>query len=109
VQARLRNVAVYESAAGWSPFDEYLKALKDPIGSAAIDARIGRLRLGSLGKYRDIGDGLIELKLNIGPGYRIYLADNGRNSLILCAGIKRTQKQNIKAAKDYWVDYKRRL
>jgi putative addiction module killer protein len=108
VHARPRNVEVYESADGRYPFEEYLQALKDPIGSAAIDARIGRLRLGSLGNYRDIGDGLIELKLNIGPGYRIYLADNGRNSLILCAGIKRTQKQNIKTAKDYWEDYQRR-
>jgi putative addiction module killer protein len=84
-------------------------SLKDPIGRAAIDARIGRLRLGSLGaKFREIGDGLIELKVDVGPGYRIYIADDRRNSLILLAGRKNTQKRDIKAAKAYWADYKAR-
>lgn len=86
-----------------------MRSLKDPIGKAAIDARIGRLRLGSLGtKFREIGDGLIELKIDAGPGYWIYLADNGRESLILLAGSKKTQGRDIKAAKEYWADYKAR-
>jgi putative addiction module killer protein len=102
VQVRPRNVEVYVSSAG-------AVRLKDPIGKAAIDARIGRLRLGSLGtKFRDVGDGLIERKVDVGPGYRIYLADNGRNSLILLGGRKNTQKRDIKAAKEYWADYKAR-
>src|SRR6266498_2589080 len=48
------------------------------------------------------------LKVDVGPGYRIYVADNGRDSLILCAGSKRTQKQDTKAAKSYWADWKTR-
>ena len=107
MQARPRNVEVYESASGATPFDDWMRNLKDPIGKAAVEARIALLRRGSLGKqYRDVGDGLIELKVNVGPGYRIYIADDGRASLILFAGRKNTQKQDIKTAKKQWADYK---
>jgi len=86
-----------------------MRNLRDVFGRAAIDARVALLRRGSLGnKYRDVGDGLIELKIDTGPGYRVYLADDGKNSLILCAGSKRTQSRDIKAAKQYWQDYKKR-
>jgi putative addiction module killer protein len=85
-----------------------MRDLKDPVGRAAIDAKVALLRRGSLGNHREVGDGLIELKLNVGPGYRVYLADDGRNSVILFAGRKNTQKQDIKAAKRYWADYKAR-
>ena len=109
MQVRPRNVEVYVSSSGAVPFDEWIVSLKDPIGKGAIDARIGRLRQGSLGtKFREVGDGLIELKVDVGPGYRIYIADDGRNSLILLAGRKNTQKRDIKAAKEYWADYKAR-
>jgi putative addiction module killer protein len=108
VQARPRNVEVYEAASGAVPFDDWMRDLRDPIGRAAIDARIALLRRGSLGKYRDVGDGLIELKVNVGPGYRVYIADDGRTSLILLAGRKNTQRQDIKAAKKRWADYKLR-
>ena len=91
------------------PFDDWMRDLKDLVGKAAIEARIALLRRGSLGKkIEPIGNGLIELKVDTGPGYRIYIADDGRNSLILCAGQKRTQKQDIKAAKGYWTDYQAR-
>lgn len=84
-------------------------SLKDSVGKAAIDARIGRLRQGSLGtKFREVGDGLIEIKVDVGPGYRIYLADDGRDSLILLAGRKNMQKRDIRTAKEYWADYKAR-
>jgi putative addiction module killer protein len=109
VQPRPRNVHVYVTASDAVPFDEYLEGLKDGIGRAAIDARIALLRRGSLGnKYEDIEEGLIELKIDTGPGYRVYLADNGKDSLLLCAGSKRTQKQDIKAAKANWQDHKAR-
>lgn len=109
MQARPRKVEVYETASALSPFDDWMRDLKDLTGKAALEARIARLRRGSLGKkYRDVGDGLIELKVDVGPGYRVYIADNGRNSLILFAGRKNTQKQDIKASKAYWADYRAR-
>ncbi len=70
MQARPRNVEVYESASGSTPFDTWMRDLKDPVGRAAVDAKVALLRRGSLGNYRDVGDGLIELKVNVGPGYR---------------------------------------
>src|ERR1035438_868487 len=95
--------------SGAVPFDDWMQDLKDLIGGSAIDARIALLRRGALGKkYRDIGDGLIELKVDVGPGYRVYIADDGRNSLILLAGRKNTQKQDIRAAKKHWTDYRMR-
>lgn len=100
MQARPRNVEVYIASSSRIPFEEYMNSLKDLNGSGAIDARIALLRRGSLdNKYEDIGDGLIELKIDTGPGYRVYIADDGENSLILCAGNKRTQKRDIKAEK----------
>ena len=108
MQARPRNVEVYETSQRTAPFDDWMRDLRDPIGKAAVDSRLALLRRGSLGKYRDVGDGLIELKVNVGPGYRIYIADDGRTSLILVAGRKNTQKQDIRAAKKYWADYKAR-
>jgi putative addiction module killer protein len=106
---RPRNVEVYEQSSGGHPFDEYMDKLKDMMGKSAIESRIGLLRRGSLGRdYEDVGDGLIELKIHTGPGYRIYIADDGRNTLILCAGNKRTQTQDIKNAKIYWADFKAR-
>jgi putative addiction module killer protein len=85
-----------------------MQDLKDPVGKAAIDAKVALLRRGSLGHYRDVGDGLLELKIGTGPGYRVYIADDGRNALILLAGRKNTQKRDIKAAQRYWADYKAR-
>jgi putative addiction module killer protein len=70
-----RNVEIYEMASGSAPFEDWIGGLTDLQGSAAIDARIGLLRRGSLGKFRSIGNGLMELKINSGPGYRVYLAE----------------------------------
>src|SRR5579862_908897 len=107
--ARPRNVGVYEKRDGSHPFDDWMGGLKDLKGKAAIEARIGVLRRGSLGKkIRDVGNGIIELKVDSGPGYRLYIVDDGRNSLILCAGSKSTQAQDIKSAKSYLDDYKKR-
>jgi putative addiction module killer protein len=87
VEAKPRTVEVYIAANGTAPFDDGMDGLRDTKGKGQIDSRIGRLERGLLGHYRDIGDGLIELKLdNAGPGYRIYCADNGESVLILCAG-----------------------
>ncbi len=108
MQARIRIISVYVTASGTVPFDDWMNDLKDYVGKGAVEARIARLRLGALGKHANVGDGLIELKVDIGPGYRIYVADNERDSLILCAGNKRTQKQDIKAAKKFWNDYQGR-
>jgi putative addiction module killer protein len=69
-----------------APFDNWMNDLKDYLGRAS-------------GEYESVGGGVIESKINVGPGYRVHLADNRRESLILFSGNKRTQKRDIKAAK----------
>jgi len=107
VEVRPRTVETYETADGHRPFDEWFDSLDDRKGKAQIDARIARLRLGSLGKWNDVGEGVIELIFkNIGPGYRVYCGQDGPNLVILLAGgTKRSQQADIDKAKEYWRDY----
>jgi len=101
-------VDVYVTPDGRSPFDDWLKEIKDPVGRSAIDMRVNKLRRGLIGDYDDVGDGVIELRfVGVGPGYRIYCVDNGASTLILLGGTKRTQKADIVRAKSYWTAYQR--
>jgi putative addiction module killer protein len=80
-------------------FDEWLKALPDRDGAARIDARLARLALGSFGDHKPISEGLSELKIDVGPGYRVYYARRGETLyLLLCGGDKSTQKKDITRA-----------
>lgn len=83
-----------------------MAGLKDLKARAQIETRINRLRRGILGDIDDVGEGIIELRIHFGPGYRVYCVDDGANVLILWAGTKRTQKSDIKRAKLYWRQYK---
>jgi putative addiction module killer protein len=88
-------------------FDDYMDGLTDPKGKAQLESRVNKLRRGLLRDYDSVGEGVIELRLdNVGPGYRISAGDDGINSLLLCAGTKRTQNSDIAHAKLLWKDYK---
>ena len=64
---------------------------------------------GNLGKHRSVGGGVIELKIHFGPGYRLYLGQEGENLIILlCGGDKGTQGKDIRRAQYYWRDYRSR-
>jgi putative addiction module killer protein len=102
VEAHPRNVEVYVAPDDTCPFDEWMDKLGDLRGRAQIEARINKLRRGLLGDVRSVGEGIIEMRVHYGPGYRIYCVDDGANALILCAGIKRTQDADIGRAKAYW-------
>lgn len=93
----------------FTPFDDWLDKLKDSRGKGQIEARVNKLRRGLLGDYDDVGEGVLELKLdNTGPGYRIYCADDGRSTLLLYGGIKRTQRSDIAKAKQFWKEFRGR-
>jgi putative addiction module killer protein len=90
------------------PFDDWLAGLKDVRGKGQVEYRINKLRRGLVGEYDNAGDGVLELILdNTGPGYRIYCADDGEATLLLCGGIKRTQTADIARARRLWSDYKK--
>ena len=76
---------------------------------AKIDIAIGRLQLGNKGDSKPVGSGVHELRIDYGPGYRLYYGNDGRALIILlCGGDKKTQKKDIQDAKEYWQDYNNR-
>ena len=81
-------------------FDVWLKALRDPIGKARIVARIRSAEYGNFGDCEPVGEGVSEMRIHCGPGYRVYYARKGRIVYwLLCGGDKATQKRDIKRAK----------
>jgi putative addiction module killer protein len=103
------EVRTYEAIDGKVPFNEWLKSLGDRKGRAVIRTRISRLQLGLFGDAKSVGEGVNELRISFGPGYRIYYALEGKSViLLLCGGDKSTQDKDIKLAKGYWDDYRRR-
>ncbi len=99
----------YESQNGRCPFYEWVQKLRDAKTESVIDARLERLRIGNYGDHRWIGDGVWELKIHLGPGYRIYFLKDGlRVVVLLCGGAKDSQVRDIAQAKAYAFDYWRR-
>ncbi|WP_233117177.1 type II toxin-antitoxin system RelE/ParE family toxin [Aggregatibacter actinomycetemcomitans] len=81
-------------------FDEWLKKLKNLIAKAKINARIKRLQFGNFGDLKSVNDGIFEMRIDKGQGYRVYLKDqNGILVILLCGGDKSTQEKDIKKAK----------
>ena len=81
-------------------FATWLGGLRDRLGRAKILARIDRLQEGNPGKTRSVGAGVIEMKINFGPGYRVYYVQRGELLiLLLCGGDKSTQAIDIKRAR----------
>jgi putative addiction module killer protein len=100
------KVQYYKTESGKSPFLEWLEGLKDARSRAVIKVRIDRLLRGLFGDAKSIGGGVNELRIHIGPGYRVYFGRDGKQIvLLLCGGSKRTQKSDISKAKKYWADY----
>jgi putative addiction module killer protein len=81
-------------------FADWLADLRDAKGKARILSRLESIAQGSLGDTKSVGDGVRELRVHVGPGYRIYFAQTGRIVLLLlCGGDKSTQKRDIERAK----------
>ena len=82
-------------------FDNWLSALADQRAVAKIASRIERLGLGNAGDVKPVGEGVSEMRLSYGPGYRIYYKQTGKTIvLILCGGDKSSQASDIKRAKE---------
>ncbi len=101
-------IKIFCDSNGKQPFLEWLNSLKDERAIDRIKARLARVRLGNFGQTRSLGAGIQELKIDYGPGYRIYFGQDGDVLVILlCGGDKRKQDEEIKAAKRYWASYKK--
>ena len=80
-------------------YREWINALKDRVGRARIQVRVDRLVHGNPGTHRDLTNGVSELKIDIGPGYRVYYTQRGTRLLLLLAGgDKSTQQKDIEMA-----------
>jgi putative addiction module killer protein len=102
-----KKVLTYQDANGNEPFTDWLNSLRDQKGRRTILRRIGRLEHGLYGDCEPIGEGVLELRLFFGPGYRVYFGEEaGRIIILLCGGDKDTQTRDIKAANEYWKEYK---
>jgi len=83
--------------------------LRDRRVVARIDARVTRLQIGNPGDYKSLGGGVYELRIDLGPGYRIYFAFSERQIvLLLCGGDKSTQTSDIQTAIKYWKEFQER-
>jgi len=103
------EIDYFVAGSGRKPFREWLEGLKDVTGRAKIRIRLDRARLGDLGDNRSVGEGVRELRIDYGPGYRIYFAlDGNRLVLLLLGGEKSSQARDIARAKEYWREYQRR-
>lgn len=99
----------YITRSGKDVFDDWLSELADIRAQAKIAARINRLVAGNFGDCKSLGQGLYELRIDWGPGYRVYYAMIAQTwVLILCGGDKRTQVPDIGKARAFLADYKAR-
>ena len=105
-QAQPKQVLIYEDATGKQPFNEWLYRLHDPKTRRRILQRLSRLESGNYGDYKVLKEGVFELRLDFGSGYRIYCGERGNQFVILlCGGDKSTQVKDIEMAKTYWREY----
>ena len=99
----------YVSRAGKDVFDDWLSELADARAQAKIATRINRLAAGNFGDCKPLQKGVCELRIDWGPGYRVYYAMVGKVCvLLLCGGDKRKQSADIARAIEYLSDYRER-
>ena len=96
----------YVTVLGRDPFGEWLAKLRDRRATAIVLLRIGRVQRGLFGDCRSLGAGVWELRIDVGPGYRVYFGRAGQKIvLLLCGGDKGHQHEDIALARKYWSDY----
>ncbi|MBI3552628.1 MAG: type II toxin-antitoxin system RelE/ParE family toxin [Elusimicrobia bacterium] len=99
----------YRTPDGTVPFQDWIASLKDAAGRFIILRRIDRAAKGNLGDFRTVGGGIIELRVDFGPGYRVYAGLSGEELIILlCGGNKKSQDRDIANAHEYWADHRSR-
>lgn len=102
----MTEVLYYVTRAGRNIVDEWIASLVDDRTEARLLSRIERLSEGNYGDRKFLGAGIFELRIDTGPGYRIYGATIGRTRvLLLCGGVKRKQSSDIHRAREYLKDY----
>src|SRR3989337_4551740 len=99
MEVSAKQVENYVRPDGSCPFEDWITSLRDQRARARIRARIARVRLGNLGNCESVGGGVLELKIDYRPGYRVYFGQVGATLVILlCGGDKSSQSDDIRRA-----------
>lgn len=99
----------YQQEDGREPFSEWLDGLRDKTAQARIRIRLRQLQAGNFGDCDAVGEGVIELRIHLAAGYRVYCGRYGKAIvLLLCGGDKYSQAADIKRARGLWQAWKRR-
>jgi putative addiction module killer protein len=102
-----KEIVAFRAKDGQVPFEEWLDDLNDKKAVARVLARLARVRQGNLGDWKSVGEGVSELRVDYGPGYRVYFGQKGQTLVVLlCGGDKRAQDRDIRLAKQYWQECK---
>src|SRR3954452_21709307 len=100
------EIHYYVASDGHQPFAEWFADL-DPIARAKVTRAIARMEQGNLSNAKSVGEGVLEYRIDFGPGYRIYFGHDGDTLVILLTGgTKKRQPRDIDRAHAYWRDYK---
>jgi putative addiction module killer protein len=102
------EIRYYLFSDGQSPFEKWFAGLAAPA-RAKVTTAIVRLEQGNLSNVKAVGEGVLEYRINFGPGYRVYFGRDGDLLVILLTGgTKKRQQRDIDAAKEFWTDYRAR-
>ena len=109
MQIVTRDVRNYITPDGQNPFRQWLTQLPDKRAKANIQRRIARLEEGNFGDFKRLNRDIYELRINYGPGYRVYFGMfTSRIVILLCGGRKGTQRRDITRAQNYWNELRGR-
>lgn len=104
----MAQIRIYQAIDGRQPFADWFADL-EPGARAKVTRAIARMEQGNLSNVKTVGEGVLEYRIDFGPGFRIYFGRDGDAWIILLVGgTKRRQQQDIEAAHGYWRDYKSR-
>ena len=99
------EIRIFRHKSGSAPFELWMNQLRDKRAKAKILIRLDRMILGNLGDIKSVGEGVSELRIDEGKGYRVYFGRKGHKVIILlCGGDKSSQQKDIKQAKKYWSE-----
>jgi putative addiction module killer protein len=100
------EIRYYVAGDGRSPFAEWFAEL-DSVPRAKVAVAIARMAQGNLSNVKPVGEGVLEYRIDFGPGYRVYFGRDGEALLILLTGgTKKRQQRDMNAAKSFWRDYR---
>lgn len=103
----MNEVLEYVRDDGHCPFAEWFERLDD-LAAAKVATAIERMKSGNFGDHKSVGGGVLERRINFGPGYRIYFGRDGETLVILVGGgTKSRQSSDITKAQETWTEYKR--